>query len=486
MRSPLRLLALTLVVGLVCAASAQAAIQDTPEFTLAPFTKATKGAGNAVSAGFVWKPPVFLGSTPDDKQTVTITDLAGGSPQTFSAGGPTASSISSLLFSDGHRYSITIAACQTPTCVLGSVNTAERTGTTRIDATPPSGTVQINDGAVATNDRKVILNLEATDPLIDGVPDTSSGVTQSATDVDGNGTFPCSFIFNDPNPDFSGCAAAFTPATPATLTDGDGIKTVGVKFGDGARPNTAPCPPVCIFLLGGPILGNESAIATDTILLDTVKPTAVVTQDRTTVDRGDVVSFDAGKSADQASVATSGIDLPTATWQWKDGTPNTTGAKASHIFSQTGTFVGELRVKDRAGNTSDARSFTVTVNGPAGTSGGSVSGITGTAAFKINRLKVRSRFVKARFKGAIVNRLRGSITISGTSTRKGGLRAEVRRTLKGRLLARIVAKKLKVGPFTRTLKLPANLKPGTYKLAFVGPGGTLRFTLKLTPPRRVR
>ena len=50
-------------------------------------------------------------------------------------------------------------------------------------------------------------------------------------------------------------------------------------------------------------------------------------------------------------------------------------------------------------------------------------------------------------------------------------------------MARIQAKKLKVGGFTRTLKLPANLKPGTYKLAFVGPGGTLRFTLKLTPRR---
>ncbi len=216
-----------------------------------------------------------------------------------------------------------------------------------------------------------------------------------------------------------------------------------------------------------------------------MKPTAVVTQDRTTVDRGDPVNFDAGKSADQASVATSGIDLPTATWQWKDGTPTTNGAKATHVFNQTGTFVGELRVKDKAGNTSDARSFTVTVNGPGGSgaSGGSISGITGKAAFTLSRLRVNARFVKARFKGSIVNRLRGSIVISGTSTRKGALRADIRRTPKGRLLARIKAKKLKVGPFTRTLKLPANLKPGTYRLAFVGPGGTLRFTLKLNPRR---
>ena len=362
------------------------------------------------------------------------------------------------------------------TCIVGDFNTFDATGTTRIDATPPSGTVQINDGAVATNNRNVTLNLEATDPLIGGAPGTSSGITQSATDVDGNGTFPCDFIFlpGDAPQDSSGCAVAFNPATPATLTAGDGVKTVGVKFGDGARVNTAPCrtPIFCAILLGSPILGNESAVATDTILLDTVKPTAVVTQDRTTVDRGDPVNFDAGKSADQASVATSGIDLPTATWQWKDGTPTTNGAKATHVFNQTGTFVGELRVKDKAGNTSDARSFTVTVNGPGGSgaSGGSISGITGKAAFTLSRLRVNARFVKARFKGSIVNRLRGSIVISGTSTRKGALRADIRRTPKGRLLARIKAKKLKVGPFTRTLKLPANLKPGQLQAGLRRPG----------------
>ena len=382
MRSPLRLLALTLVITLAAVGSAQAVMQDLPQFTLAPFTKAQKGAGTAVTGTLIWKPTIFLSPGPgSDKQTVTITQLPGGSPQTFSAG-PTASSLSPLFFADGAQYSISVAACQTvANCIVGDFNTFDATGTTRIDATPPSGTVQINDGAVATNKRNVTLNLEATDPLIGGAPGTSSGITQSATDVNGNGTFPCDFFFvpvGTPQ-DFSGCAVAFNPATPATLTAGDGIKTVGVKFGDGARVNTAPCPTnFCAILLGSPILGNESAVATDTILLDTVKPTAVAKQDLTTVNRGGEVNFDASGSADQASVATSGIDLPTAAWQFKDGTPTTNGAKVSHVFNQTGTFVGELRVKDKAGNTSDARSFTVTVNGPGGgaASGGSVSGIT--------------------------------------------------------------------------------------------------------------
>ena len=398
MRSPLRLLVLTLVAGLLGAGSAQAAIIGAPEFTLSPFTKAQTGAGNVVTTTLTWLPPTFAPPTGTDKQEVTTTDLGGGSPQTFSAASTTASF--PLMLSDGHRYSITVAACTTATCTLGGVGTTETTGTTVIDATPPSGTVQINDGAVATNNRNVTLNLDATDPLIGGAPGTSSGVTQSATDIDGDGTIPC--LLFGPTPDSSGCAVPFAPATPATLTAGDGVKKVGVQFGDGARVNTSPCPPgiLCLTLLGSFIEGNKSAIATDTILLDTVKPTAVVKQDRTTVNRGDQVNFDAGSSADQASVATSGIDLPTAAWQWKDGTPATNGAKVSHVFNQAGTFVGELRVKDLAGNTSDPRSFTVTVNAPGGASGGgSISGLTGKAAFKLDRLKVNSRFVKARFKG---------------------------------------------------------------------------------------
>ena len=480
MRPVLRLLAVTLVLGLLGAGSAQAVIQDAPQFSVSPFTKAQKGAGTAVSATIFWLPPVFLSpGASSDKQTVTVTQVPGGSPQTFSAAA-NATSLGPLFFSDGRDYSITVAACQTATCVLGSVNTAELTRTTRIDATPPSGTVQINGGALATNNRNVTLNLQAADPLIEGIPDTSSGVTQSATDIDGDGTFPCQFLVPvGVTPDTSGCAGNFNPATPATLTAGDGTKTVGVVFGDGARVNTSPCPPLifCATLLGSPILGNASAPATDTILLDTVKPIALLTQDRFTVDRGGRVSFDATTSIDQNPAAASGVDPATATWQFKDGTPQATGNKVSHVFNQAGTFVGDLRIRDRAGNLSDIRQFAVTVNPVAGgpAAAGRISGITGTAAFNLDRLRVSARYVRSRLKGSVI--------LSGSSTRAGALRAELRRTARGRVLGRVVTKSLKVGAFTRTLKLPATLLPGTYRLSFVGPGGTLRTTLKLAAPR---
>ena len=170
-----------------------------------------------------------------------MTDLGGGSPTIFSAG-PTAQTFP-LMLVDGHRYSLTVAACTTTTCVPGVGDTQATTGETRADATPPSGTVQINDGALATNNRNVILNLEASDPLINGIADSSSGVTETAVDADGNGTFPCPLFSNDPNPDRSGCAVGFNPATPATLPAGDGVKTLGVQFGDGARLVPSVCPP---------------------------------------------------------------------------------------------------------------------------------------------------------------------------------------------------------------------------------------------------
>lgn len=166
MRALLRPLGLALLICLLGAGGAHAVIQDVPQFTLSPFTKAQAGGGNAVQATLLWKPPVFLDPNPLNKQVVVVTDLDGGSPQTFSAG-PTDSSMP-LLLSDGHRYSITVAACQTATCVLGSVSTAETTGTTRIDATPPAGTMRINGGAAATNNRTVALDLTAADPLIGG------------------------------------------------------------------------------------------------------------------------------------------------------------------------------------------------------------------------------------------------------------------------------------------------------------------------------
>ncbi len=377
-----------------------------------------------------------------------------------------------LLLSNGHLYSVTVAGCQSNAlCTsLGPASFLAVTATTRIDATPPTGTVQINGGAAFTNSRNVTLGLAASDPLIDGIAGSSSGVTQYAADIDNDGTFPCPiFIIGNQPTDRSGCAGPFGPSAPATLTDGDGPKTVGVRFGDGARNVVAPCTTIfCTIFLGSPILGNESATATDSIGLDTAKPVAIVTQDRFAVARGGTVVVDSASSLDPNPGSASGIDPTKTTWNFNDGTPVATGAKVSHTYAQVGTFVGELRVRDRAGNVSDPRSFAVTVNAPAGTTasgGGSVLGIQGTAAFTITRLKVSARYAKSR--------LTGAIALSGTSTAAGPLRAQVRAIAGNRLLATIPLRALAVGGFSRTVKLPATLLPGSYRIVLVGPGGTL-------------
>jgi hypothetical protein len=477
MRAALRLLGLALAVALLGAGSANAAILGNPEFSFSPHTKAQAGAGNAVTATFVWLPPTFSPPGPTDKHVVTVGDLDGGPPQAFGVGGTTSSI--PLILSDGHRYSITVAACQTPTCVVGSAGTTFATGTTRIDATPPVGTLRINGGAAATNSRDVTLDLTATDPLIGGVPDTSSGITQVAADVDGDGTTPCTILIG-PGSDTSGCAVPFAPSISSTIPPGpDGVKTMGAVFGDGARQNTRPCPPLifCAILLGSPILGNASAPATDTILLDTARPIGLVDQDRFTVVRGDAVRVSATGSVDPNPAAASGVDAATATWQFKDGTPTATGATVTHAFTQVGTFVGEMRVRDRAGNQSDPRTFAVTVtpSAVAAGGGGRLRGITGTAAFEVDRMSVRARYVRSR--------LRGSIILSGSASRAGPLRAELRRSARGKVIGRAATRALRVGAFTRTLRLPPRLLPGTYRLSFVGPGGTLRTTLTLLAPR---
>ena len=479
MRSPVRLLLLTLAVVMAAAGTAHAALIG-PDLVLPTFTKAQAGGGNAVQATFNFTPTTFLPPTAADRQDIIANSLDGGVSTSASLGSTTNSV--PLLLSNGHLYSVTVAGCQSNAlCTsLGPASFLAVTATTRIDATPPTGTVQINGGAAFTNSRNVTLGLAASDPLIDGIAGSSSGVTQYAADIDNDGTFPCPiFVIGNQPTDRSGCAGPFGPSAPATLTDGDGPKTVGVRFGDGARNVVAPCTTIfCTIFLGNPILGNESATATDSIGLDTAKPLAIVTQDRFAVARGGTVVVNSASSVNPNPGSASGIDPTKTTWNFNDGTPVATGAKVSHAYSQVGTFVGELRVRDRAGNVSDPRSFAVTINAPAGATasgGGSVLGIQGTAAFTITRLKVRARYARSR--------LAGAIALSGTSTAAGPLRAQVRAIAGNRLLATIPLKALAVGGFSRTVKLPATLLPGSYRITLVGPGGTLASTLRLLPPR---
>jgi hypothetical protein len=405
----------------------------------------------------------------------------GGGLQRYPAG-PAAGSLGPLLLADGLPVEITVAACeQAGACDLGSVvDTAQTTGTTMIDATPPAGAVVIAGGAVATNRRTVTLGLQAEDPLIGGRPGTSSGVAQFAIDMDGDGTFPCDVAIG-PGMDTSGCAQPFSPSATAVLPPGDGLKGVGVRFGDGARAPSVPCAgPLCPGPPAGTLLGNVSAApATDTILLDTVPPVARPAREAVVVQRGAAAAFDAAASTDASPTATpSGVDFPATSWEFADGTPAAAGSRVTHAFAAVGTFVGRLRVRDRAGNVSEAAAFTVTVlprPGETVDGSGSVAGVSGSAAFALSRVGVSARYVRSRLSGAI--------RITGVSSQAGAIVTRVRRAGGGGRVLRSARRAIPAAPFSRVVPLPRTLMPGAYRVAFAGPGGTLTTTLRLTPPR---
>lgn len=102
------------------------------------------------------------------------------------------------------------------------------------DITAPTGTVTINNGAAATNNRQVILTLAATDNsgTVAQMECSNDGVTYAA-------------------------AVPYATSLAWTLATGDGVKTVYVRFLDAA--------------------GNPSAPATDTITLDTMPPQITIT-----------------------------------------------------------------------------------------------------------------------------------------------------------------------------------------------------------------
>src|SRR4051812_23458387 len=103
-------------------------------------------------------------------------------------------------------------------------------GQTQIDTQPPTGSVVINSGAVATNSTSVTLALNATD---------------------GQGAV-MQMRFSNAGTGFS-IAEAFSASKRWTLSSGSGMKTVYVQFADAA--------------------GNWSGSFSDAIVLDTAAPT---------------------------------------------------------------------------------------------------------------------------------------------------------------------------------------------------------------------
>jgi hypothetical protein len=183
------------------------------------------------------------------------------------------------------------------------------------DTQAPSGTIAINNGAAATNNVNVTLNLTATNPT------SGDPVSDMRFSLDGV-TF--------------GAWIPFAATAPFTLPGGDGTKTVFAQFRNGA--------------------GVISATVSDTILLDTVAPVA-----KTTVGKF-MVSLTGNKvkwSATDAAPSSGGpfvfdVERQSGTTSLGAFAPFVTGTTAkqgtfSGVEGETDCF--QARATDAAGNT---------------------------------------------------------------------------------------------------------------------------------------
>ena len=360
-----------------------------------------------------WLPPSSPRPRRTGKQTVVVIPDNGGA-QSRSVVGPTASSFSGSLL-NGFRFSLTVLACQTDTCPADSPQT---TRTTRIDATPPSGRCRSTPARPRRTTGPSPSTFAATDPLIGGAPGTSSGVTEAAIDIDGDGITPASCSATRPTQRLRGALRPDGVRHPDRGRRGEDrqgqLRRRGPRQHRALREpllHTAPHWPHPGQCVGArhrhdPARHREAGRHRDPGPLHRRA-------------RGAAVRFDATSPSTRGAAA-SGVDPATATWAFKDGTPTATGAKVAHVFTRTGTFVGELRVRTGRQPLQRPRLLGDGRPGPgAAASAGSLGGVTGSARFQIDRLKVRARYVRSR--------LSGSIALHGSLRPPGALRAEFRR-----------------------------------------------------------
>jgi PKD domain len=311
-----------------------------------------------------------------------------------------------LGLTNGHRYAIKIRARETlspttvgPDFVVATAWTPE--ATFRVDATSPAGSFEIAGGSNFVNTRDVTLTMGGIDPLSDG--NASAGVGQYQ--ITNTALFPC--------PGAS-CPVTYAQTAAHTLTDGpDGPRTVSVRFRDNARP-----------FFGGfdNTPGNESPIATDTVLLDRVAPTPNLTTTPGQGVQGAPISFSATGSTDGATGPNdSGVDPAGYQWDFGDGS-SATGVTASHTYGAPRVYNGTLTMKDRAGN-SAVKAFSITVSAPAPRITPTVTPGTTPVEFSLGKIQLIGTARAFR-----------TVRIRVAASAAAGLRGKLTRTVKGRVV----------------------------------------------------
>jgi PKD repeat protein len=252
------------------------------------------------------------------------------------------------------------------------------------------------------------------------------------------------------------CSTTLDPSTP------DGVVAFCARAADQAIPDN----PSSSNQSGNATSANISDPQCGSVILDRTPPGVSITASATSVKVGELVNFSA-----QSSDATSGTNGQ-YTWVFGVNTSNGAGANASHTYTQAGTYEVKLTTSDGAGNAGEAKKV-ITVNPPqtgggTGGEGGTITppptnnGISneagggGTQTTMISGLQV---VAPKRFKLRKGHRnLPMAFTSSGPGT------VEVTLTRRGKAVARGGATFTRAGRVGFKLKLPAKLKPGSYKL----------------------
>lgn len=262
-----------------------------------------------------------LNGTVDDKgisttawfQYGTTIGSYGNTSSIQSVSGPlTTVSISISGLSSGTTYYYRIAAQNSAGTTYGN-----EISFTTSDASNPSGSVNINDGASYTNTTSVTLNLSATD---------NSGVTGYY--ISTSSSIPS--VFSRGWTSISS-ATSYTADVSYTLSRGDGNKVVYVWYKDNS--------------------GNVSNTASDEITLDTIIPTITITMptSSSTYSATSSTLDMEGTASDNAS------GISSVTWSNSTGgngtATGTTSWSVSGITLSGGDNTITVTAKDNAGNT---------------------------------------------------------------------------------------------------------------------------------------
>ncbi|MDP9255903.1 MAG: PKD domain-containing protein, partial [Actinomycetota bacterium] len=164
--------------------------------------------------------------------------------------------------------------------------------------------------------------------------------------------------------------------------------------------------------------------------LDTVAPAVSPVALAGTALAGDPISLSVTASDKWSAI-------PTIAWNFGDGTSGT-GLTVSHTYASAGSYTASVAVTDAAGNAT-AGQVVIAVSAKQST-------LT-TARFSVKWKR---------------SRVKGTLLVKGTAPRSGTYAVDV---TKGKARKIHASFSLPAGAFSKTIKLPAKLLPGTYHVA---------------------